>query len=81
MLVLTRRIGEQIVLPDRGISIQVLGIAGNKVRLGFVAPPDTRVGDSDSMKERSSWCYTRCSSFRYSPIAQTGGPEDVIPWD
>jgi carbon storage regulator len=43
MLVLTRKVGEQIVLPNRGITIHVLGIAGSKVRLGFAAPPDTRV--------------------------------------
>ncbi|MFZ1934355.1 MAG: hypothetical protein WBL72_16230, partial [Thermoguttaceae bacterium] len=34
---------------------------------------------SDSMKERPSWCYTRCSSRFYSPKAQPGGPRDVIP--
>src|SRR5208337_3113831 len=26
------------------------------------------------MKERSSWCYTRCSGCFHSPKAQTGGP-------
>ncbi len=44
-------------------------------------PSRVKFRSSDSMKERSSWCYTRCSSCFYSPIAQTGGPRDVIPWN
>lgn len=36
-------------------------------------------GDSDSMKERPSWCYTRCSAFFSLTKAQAGGPWDVIP--
>ena len=36
--------------------------------------PGRRCACPDSMKERSSWCYTRCSAFFHSPKAQTGGP-------
>ena len=45
------------------------------VRGGPFAPVLVALGDSDSMKERSSWCYTRCSSCFYSPKAQTGRRE------
>jgi carbon storage regulator len=43
MLVLSRKIGEQIVLPEIGVSIAVLGIRGNRVRLGFEGPPNATV--------------------------------------
>ena len=42
MLVLTRRLGEQIVV-DQVIHITVLAIKGKKVRLGITAPPDVAV--------------------------------------
>ncbi len=42
MLVLTRRIGESLVI-DGGIRVTVLAINGAKVRLGFEAPPTVTV--------------------------------------
>jgi carbon storage regulator len=42
MLVLSRRLGEEIVIGE-GIRVTVLGIKGNQVRLGIVAPPDVPV--------------------------------------
>jgi carbon storage regulator len=38
MLVLSRRIGEQIVI-EGGICVTVVGVKGNQVRLGVTAPP------------------------------------------
>jgi carbon storage regulator len=43
MLVLSRKVGEQIVLPDCGVTISVVKVAGKKVRLGIVAPADAPV--------------------------------------
>lgn len=43
MLVLSRKTGEQVVLPSCGVTIEVVKIAGNKVRLGVQAPPKTGV--------------------------------------
>lgn len=42
MLVLTRRIGETLVIGD-DVKVTVLGIKGNQVRLGIKAPKDVEV--------------------------------------
>ena len=43
MLVLSRKIGERIVLPEIGVSIAVLGINGKHVRIGIEAPQSISV--------------------------------------
>ncbi len=43
MLVLSRSSRQKIVFPTLGISIEVLHIAGNKVRVGIDAPTDVPV--------------------------------------
>ena len=43
MLVLSRGIDEKVVFPHLGITVQILRIAGNKVRVGVEAPPNIRV--------------------------------------
>lgn len=42
MLVLTRKLGEEIIIGD-GIRVQIVAIDGHRVRLGFSAPPDVRI--------------------------------------
>lgn len=42
MLVLTRRIGEEIVI-DGDIRLTVLAVKGRRVRLGIIAPSSTQV--------------------------------------
>jgi carbon storage regulator len=42
MLVLTRRVGEEIIIAD-GIKVSVVEIRGGRVQLGFQAPPDVRI--------------------------------------
>ena len=43
MLVLSRRLGERIVVPDCRLTLTVVAIEGNTVRLGFSAPPEVAV--------------------------------------
>jgi carbon storage regulator len=42
MLVLSRKIGERVVIGDR-IVVTVLEVKGRQVRLGFEAPPDVQI--------------------------------------
>jgi len=42
MLILTRRIGETLVIGD-DVTVTVLGVKGNQVRLGVNAPRDLPV--------------------------------------
>ncbi len=43
MLVLTRRLGEKIVIDSGRVIVKVLGFHGKSVRLGLEADEDTRI--------------------------------------
>ena len=42
MLILTRRVGETLIIGDE-VTITVLGVKGNQVRVGINAPKDVAV--------------------------------------
>lgn len=42
MLILTRRVGETLMIGD-SVTVTVLGVKGNQVRLGITAPRDVSV--------------------------------------
>ena len=42
MLILTRRVGESLVIGDE-ITVTVLDVKGNQIRLGIAAPKDVSV--------------------------------------
>ena len=42
MLILTRRVGETLVIGDN-VTVTVLGVKGNQVRVGVNAPKDVSV--------------------------------------
>ena len=64
MLVLTRRVGETIVI-DGGIQVTVVSVHGDRVRIGIKAPDSIRVDRpeiherrhdfDDSVDRRDSW--------------------------
>ena len=43
MLVLSRRLGEKIVLPGLDVTVQVVSVQGGVVRIGIEAPRDVKV--------------------------------------
>ena len=43
MLVLSRKCGEKIVIPDQNIILTVLEVRGDRIRLGIEAPADVPV--------------------------------------
>ena len=63
MLILTRRVGESLMVGD-DITITVLGVKGNQVRIGVNAPKDVAVhreeiynriqNDENSSEEKKS---------------------------
>lgn len=54
MLVLSRKIGEQIVVPSCDIRIEVLRIAGGRVRLAFSAPPQIAVHRTEVLERAAA---------------------------
>lgn len=43
MLVLSRKLREQVLIPGSNIRITVLSIGTNRVQLGFEAPPEIQI--------------------------------------
>jgi carbon storage regulator len=78
MLVLTRRIGEEIVIGD-DIRVKITGIIDNAVRIGITAPETVRVDREEIHLRRgvavaqanrppeSRWVAAGKSSIRPSP--------------
>jgi carbon storage regulator CsrA len=61
MLVLARKLGEQIVVPQCGLTITISAINGSTVRLAFSAPPEIEVYREE--------VWRRCSRQRSSDPA------------
>ena len=56
MLVLTRQVGEEIVI-DGVIRVTVVAIKGGKVRLGISAPPSVTVDRKEVHERRPEFAY------------------------
>jgi carbon storage regulator CsrA len=56
MLVLSRRTSDKILIPSLGITLEVLSIKGNVVRLGISAPQEVRIlrGELTGTEPRSA---------------------------
>jgi carbon storage regulator len=52
MLVLSRKIGEQILVPHCELTVTVLAVKGKAVRLGISAPEDIATYREEARKQR-----------------------------
>jgi carbon storage regulator len=54
MLVLSRKVGESIII-DGGITVTIVAVDGNKVRVGISAPPEVRVDREEVHRARTQF--------------------------
>ena len=69
MLILTRRVGETLVIGD-DVRVTVLGVRGNQVRVGVNAPKDVAVHREE--------IYQRIQSEKKMPEADNGSISDDL---
>ena len=68
MLVLSRKIGEEIVIGDN-IRIKVVDIHGGKVRIGIVAPKDVVVDRQEIHDKRLNTLHEWADHTSYQPVS------------
>jgi len=71
MLVLTRSLGQEIVI-DGNITVVVLDVKGDRVRLGIDAPPSVSVDRKEIYERRQSW--KKAVSVPVPPLVVSGEP-------
>jgi carbon storage regulator CsrA len=54
MLILARKIGERIVLPGLGITVEVLSFNRGVVRLGWTAPEEINIVRSELLPDKQN---------------------------
>ncbi len=54
MLVLSRKLGERVVIPHSELTVTVVAIDGNNVRLGFTAPRSVDVYRQELLEKMNS---------------------------
>ena len=70
MLVLSRKLGEEIVIGDN-IRIKVVEIRGGNVRIGIVAPEDVSVDRQEIHEKRLTMTHEWADRAIYQPVSQS----------
>ena len=75
MLVLTRQVGEEIVIGD-DIRLMVVAVGGGKVRIGVSAPRETVIDRQEVAEKRNQGFGER--PFRPVPPTADGEPDEEL---
>jgi carbon storage regulator len=80
MLVLTRRVGEEIVI-DGDIRITVVDISGDRTRIGISAPPSIRIDRREiyERRKREAFALDRQAEDALAPTAPILSSSSVLP--
>jgi carbon storage regulator len=70
MLILTRRVGETLMIGD-SVTVTILGVKGNQVRVGITAPKDVAVHREE--------IFQRIGREGASPASERGSDESGLP--
>jgi len=74
MLVLSRKLGQQVILSFNGVSatVEVIKVDGNRIRLGIAAPLDVRVKRSELLENEVGFSESNQSSLLqvYGPMTE-----------
>jgi len=71
MLILTRRVGETLMIGD-DVTVTVLGVKGNQVRIGINAPKDVSVHREEIYERIKNEQAGGAESSTKSPDAESG---------
>jgi carbon storage regulator len=72
MLVLSRKCGEKIVLPEQNIVLMVLEVRGEQVRLGISAPSDVPIYREEIWERIKSFADLEAPEPLLNPVSAVG---------
>ena len=73
MLVLSRKIQEQILIPGLNIRLTVLSVGTNRVQLGIEAPKGIQITRPEAAKRSISLCEPQILDVKLASLAACSG--------